>query len=61
MARKPLGPRYGWGLDTYVDVPHEVCGGQRELDVLSEGELLPYPPCGEDCGGLGVLRRAADV
>ena len=42
-------------LETYVDIPHEVGGGQRELDVLCKGELLPYAPCGEHCGGLGIL------
>ncbi len=42
---------------TYINVPHEVCGGQREVDVLRQGELLSDPPSGEHGGGLRVLRR----
>lgn len=40
---------------TYIDVPHEVCGGQGEVDVLRQRELLSDPPSREHGGGLGVL------
>lgn len=42
---------------TYIDVPHEVCRRQGEVDVLGKGKLLPDPPCREHRGGLRVLRR----
>ena len=44
-------------LLTYIDVPHEVCRGQGQVDVLWQGELLSDPPSREHCGGLGVLGR----
>lgn len=44
---------------THVDVPHEVGGGQGQVDVLRQRELLSDPPGGQDGGGLGVLGEPA--
>lgn len=43
-------------MEDYINVLHEASGGQRELDVLLQRELLPNASCREHCGGLAVLR-----